>query len=316
LNGRIDEGSLLGVSAIELGKTVAMIRNPFNLLKPQFRKIAGRRSASLLARDGIKRASSIWLEHRYGWNAFYQDIKAIAKTTAKMFRDEGPTDDGDGLDAITNKEEFNGVYQDVIYNDPGSSASWLPENSANWYNEGAAHSLRLRLRTLSSRAVYRVGCKQKVDAAIRWSRSKRLINAYGLDSASIVSTLWELVPFSFVVDWFVDPLGMWRNPAVSRRLHQSDVKGLCASLKIEGNFSVDVRLVGCPFRDDPDYVYRSKIGGSPGVIEDIMRVSNKRFYRYANVPVEGGFESVFADKDLSFIQRTSGIALIAQKALK
>lgn len=322
LNGRIDEGSLIGVSAIELAKTIAMIRNPFNLLKPDWRRHThsanAHHTALQLARQGARKASSIWLEHRYGWNALWQDIKAIAKTTAKMISDQGPTDDGDGLDAITNKEEFADIFPSVIYNTGDSPSSWASSENGTyqWWSAGSAASYKLRLRTLSSKGVYRVGCKQKVDAAIRWSRTKRLINAYGLDASSIANVLWEIVPFSFVIDWFVDPLGIWQSPAVSRRLGQSDVVDLCHSLKIEGSFSFDVRLIGNPHRNESEWIYRSTAAGGPGYFKNVGSASFRKFIRGSGVPAEAGWSSLLESKDLTFIQRISGIALLAQKFTK
>jgi len=322
LNGRIDEGSLLGVSAIELAKTVAMIRNPFNLLKPDWKRHAsprGRppRTAAILQRDegALKRASNIWLEHRYGWNALWQDIKSVAKTTSKMLADEGPVDDGGGLDAITNKEEFFGIMPQEVYLQGDSPAYWDPTGYyvRNWAKVGAGGAFRARLRSVGkSSAVYRVGCKQVVETAHRWSRSKRLINAYGLDASSIASVLWEIVPFSFVVDWFVDPLGIWRAPSDRQRLHSSDVRGLCSSLKIKADFDLDILLQGNPRSASPNWVGREPVGWTQGYFPGLISCSYRKYSRFTDIPA-GGFASIFVEKDLSLIQKTSGIALLAQK---
>lgn len=309
LNGRIDEGSLLGVSAVEAAKTIAMIRNPFNLLKPNWRKTAKASPAAVLS---IKKASNIWLEHRYGWNALWQDIKAVAKTTRKLLDDAKPIDDGGGLDAITVKEEFTGIFPTWTYN-PGDTESFWTAHKDDGLAQAGDHSYRVRLKSISSRGVYRVGCKQRVDAAIRWSRTKRLINAYGLDTSSIADVIWELVPFSFVVDWFVDPSGIWHSSS-RNRLHQCDVKGLCSSLKIEGTWSADVLLIGNPYKEFPEWIYRSRTAVGPSYFPTVATCSHKGYERWVDVP-DGSFSSAFADKDLTLIQRISGSALLVQKFL-
>jgi len=323
LNGRIDEGSLIGVSAIELAKTVAMIRNPFSLMKPNWRNFTYITSKKghkirLAARDlqkkegSVKRLSNIWLEHRYGWNALWQDIKAVSKTTAKMLADSDPTDDGGGYDAITEQEQFSGVNQGYYYLPGDNSSYWSDWYINNWPSVGASGNYRIRFRTMDSKGVYRVGCKQAIESAQRWSRTKRLINAYGLDASSIASVLWEIVPFSFVVDWFIDPLGIWQTPSNRLRLHASDVKNLCASLTVVSSLATDVLLCGNPFGATTNWAYRQPQVWGVGYFPGIFNATFKSYQRWNDIP-GGSMSSVFTDKDLSLIQKVSGIALLAQK---
>jgi hypothetical protein len=68
------------VTLAEAQKTIRMIRNPFNLLRTNWRKLCRRETALSLH----KKAANVWLEGQYGWNSFWYDVKASVKTYAKL----------------------------------------------------------------------------------------------------------------------------------------------------------------------------------------------------------------------------------------
>jgi len=79
VRGLVESRSLLAVSLQELPKTIRMVRNPFGLLKTNWRQLAKGFSASKLAKTG----ANLWLEYQYGWNAAHYDLSNFSVALAK-----------------------------------------------------------------------------------------------------------------------------------------------------------------------------------------------------------------------------------------
>lgn len=172
------------VTAAEIGKSVSMVKRPFG----QARKLIGqmtRRYQNLLSRGvaASKAASNAWLEYRMGWKPLLFDLENIAKAVHEMLSE---------ID-----EQYDKTYR----------ASFLQE----WSGDGSGLST-----------------KSWKNAPVRWDReyskkfacgvimrenlfdekSKRPTRIFGMELHDVAPAVWELVPYSFVVDRFLD-VGTW-----------------------------------------------------------------------------------------------------------
>lgn len=160
-------------SAAEIPKTLDLVLG------------ARKRAVSLVEkarRGGLKNASEAisdaWLEWRYGWRLLYYDARAVEdlyNNPIRLF--------------VEGRAGTSFASETVV----GQTASLLsaPRVFAD-YNVVARDDLSIRAN---------------VNGKIKGSAVNRL-NAFG----SLPLTMWELVPWSFVVDWFVsvgDAIAAW-----------------------------------------------------------------------------------------------------------
>lgn len=121
-----------------------------------------------------KEFSKLWLEARYAWRPLLMDINNALKYLSKS-------------GAVTPRRTFRGFTED----DSSSSINWS-------YSSGG-YSYRFTGELTVSR-VARAGALTEIDFGMEQLRDLGALNLFG--------TGWELIPFSFVVDWFVDVKGI------------------------------------------------------------------------------------------------------------
>lgn len=123
-------------------------------------------------------ASNAWLETTYGWTPLLSEIDNAAKDLAKGWENH----DSDIIARGTAKEKGS-------CKQPGRD-SWVPSGALS--EQIADYDVRYGFT-----ARFRV-----IDSNLRTLSSLGLINP--------LEVAWELVPYSFVVDWFL-PIGSWIN---------------------------------------------------------------------------------------------------------
>lgn len=133
----------------------------------------GRLPKRLPNRSDPKKAADLWLEWHFGWEPLAKDIYAAANI----------------LQAPVPQLIVVRVFQPKY----GSPAE--PPEIQNWvgYPSWAFHD------DLTAKVTFQMGCKVRVSNPNLWKA-----NQLGLVNPAAVA--WELVPFSFVVDWFI-PVG-------------------------------------------------------------------------------------------------------------
>jgi len=175
------------VSLAELGKTRELITHSLNSLYNGAIAIASGKSRQVIEKafrgnsrnlvsnenlsgKVLNTLSQKWLEYRYGWMPLYFDIRdhviALSKTRPKRRTARGYANHSE--DVAVNTDHFALGLFDVTLR---------RQRSLEW----------------------------KVRASILYEESddiRQTINKYGLLAAP--SVIWELVPFSFVADWFVN----------------------------------------------------------------------------------------------------------------
>jgi hypothetical protein len=311
LNGSISTGCLALVTLKELGQTIKMVRNPFNLLKPTWRKAAGMLPAAELS----KRAANVWLEGQYGWKSAWADVKTFAKTIGRLQKVHAETSEENPKFSFVDKEDLSWAGGGTFYS---TSASLYSSHINNWNTGGIDYTLtsyadkRVDLRGTGT---YRLSCRQNLFLAERMSSFGILLNALGLDLASLPSTLWEIVPYSFVIDWFID----WRRIlgwSKAGRIYSRDVYGLTTSEKLEVEY--DIRHLYPVGRSNyywsQPWYYKRPTGFS----NVPMMYGTGRWSSYERKPGGPGMDQVASGlitADLSVTQLASATSLLLQRAI-
>lgn len=183
-----------GVALGELRETLRMIKNPAKLLRSgidyYLRDV--KQIPKKLGRGGIsKRLSRVWLEHSFGWLPLLNDLDDARNYLDRRF---------DQL--VQELLPVRGKFQDQI-----QSGSVF--NTGLGLSQVAAHLIQID----SAIVVY-------AGAVSSRAASPKLINAssMGLSPRNFVPTIWELLPWSFVIDYFTnigDVLTGWSNQNVA-----------------------------------------------------------------------------------------------------
>lgn len=158
------------VSFFELPKTLSMLRNPLGLLNNQLDQLEGERKRTRFKGSLGAFISSRWLEIRYGWRPLLYEIESYAKALGGTYVINRKT-------ARAKRSSSGQVVYNRAWNDP-------------WGDGGTYIDTTTRTLTVRAGILYEPG---------RLSASN-----YGLSLRDLPSTAWELVPYSFVVDWFVN----------------------------------------------------------------------------------------------------------------
>lgn len=170
----------------DLAKTVAMLRRPLGksvkLLQKMHKEAV--RNAKKSNNRGMSAAASAWLEMRYGWKPLMMDIESTMDE-ASVFA----THLVERRLVARASQRFEGHVTDVQ-----RLAGGLPSFDAADV-------------TVSSKTYGLAAAGIIYDVANR-TTSEQLIACAGLRIRDVPATLWEIVPFSFVVDWFLG-VGNW-----------------------------------------------------------------------------------------------------------
>lgn len=174
--------ALLAVSLHEREKTVQMLRKPFSASLELSKRIFGRKVA--LMRRGwtaSRAAAQAWLEYRFGWRPLVSDISGTVKALTKSLPKRDTI-----LVARSGRElKFEDFYS--------GSVSWV------------AGTVVTRRGTWTSKVQASAGVIYTLRDA---SEAELRAHYLGLDLYSVPSTVWEVIPYSFVVDYYVN-VGAW-----------------------------------------------------------------------------------------------------------
>lgn len=191
----VNEGTAqLLVDIAELSKTYTMLKNPFrealNLVRKTRKVLSGKTLRAMIARGkkvyGGTRlpdaASGVYLEWRYGWNPLLRSIDDTCHAIAENMNQTKRRFTGRGYASGEDHQSKSAV------------SYWNPLSCSNGGMKNEA------ITDKSQRVTWRAG----VLAEGYLSSASNL----GVSFADVPSTAWELVPYSFVVDWFVG-VGDW-----------------------------------------------------------------------------------------------------------
>jgi hypothetical protein len=175
LNGLVALGEL-GQTLKMIHRSARSIRNGLTSYLTDVDKSVRRNKNRKNRKDRIMtEASDLWLEYSFGWKPLYADIDDGCKALANT------------LYAVRDRKFVSAIAEDRVIT-AGTPLNYII--SGNVIN----YLLRERRRYYVSVRYYGlVGAPQK--DVFSYSRS-------GLTSSEFIPTIWELIPYSFLVDYF------------------------------------------------------------------------------------------------------------------
>lgn len=201
VRGKLD----LSVAVAELSSTRRML-NVLNGLNGAVRdfRLRGLTFAKRYSHSSTKQASNYYLEWMYGWKPLLSDIYNAANETVNYVLNEIESVEASATIRYDNRDTVAVTHVSGDYVNPRLSGSG--ENKIR---------MNLRFRTNG----------HDVD---RWS------------SLNPVTIAWELLPYSFVFDWFYDVGSTLRNLETSLLYRNSFVSGYISSLDYQ-NYSMQYK---------------------------------------------------------------------------
>jgi hypothetical protein len=183
-------GNFLG----EIAETIRMIKSPAKALRRGVDKYvhAARRNARgrLKAADQRRILSDTWLEHSFGWRPLIADLDDLSSTLASRSLEPEP---------------FSIVKRSAVDEESsiGTKRITLACGVRGEYDE-----------VTTTRAI------RKFKACVKLSLPNQGLRKWGLSPDTFVPTAWELIPYSFMVDYFTnvgDVINAWSLPTGSVR---------------------------------------------------------------------------------------------------
>lgn len=207
----IDKGAISSAEYVaELSTTIGMLRRPFKNSRKLIGKIVKARDGLLKTTSNFAEASAnAWLEYRYGWKPILSDVaKVVTATHDVRERMQRRRLVARGRESLTlNREKAFSVSGGI----PTWDTILGSVESKNQLSASAGVIYEVRERTATS-ALSQYLCA---------------------DTHNTPQNVWNILPYSFVVDWFVN-VGDWLaavtpNPNISVRgnwvttVHEKDL---------------------------------------------------------------------------------------------
>jgi len=176
--GAVMSGEILN----DLGKTLSMLRRPLEGSRKLLGKIltAQRHHLGKTSGNVAQASAKAWLEHRYGWKPLILDLEK-------------------GIDGVMKIRGKIGVKSSVAKAGSkvtNSGSHFWPQPSPSWCGGS---------QTVSSRASCDVGIRYTVQPRTTQDQLSKLFSTRASD---VPATVWECIPYSFVIDWFAN-VGDW-----------------------------------------------------------------------------------------------------------
>lgn len=171
-----------------LTKTVQMLRRPFSSARHLLQKCYKDASKSYkkTALSVTKANASAWLEYRYGFKPLLMDAAKTVDLAASFQKRLGGSRVVVRASVAKDRNSVTEFTDKVVYGQP-------------WRVSGRIESTR--------KLVANAGIIVEVAKA---TSGQQVARDYQLGMNSVVPLLWEIMPYSFVVDWFVG-VGPWLN---------------------------------------------------------------------------------------------------------
>lgn len=181
----------LGVAALEARKTASMFIKAAQTIskagqqvrRGQFLNAANTLGISLPGGVSHKRSfTKNWLEYRYGWRTLMMDVDGAVKAAAQSMVDEPP----------------------VVFVSSTVKDAWKSQAAGELGLVSPYENVRGQCKSY-----YDWTCMASVHYKFSVISAASAANSLGL--INLASTAWELIPYSFVLDWFANTGAVLRN---------------------------------------------------------------------------------------------------------
>lgn len=245
VRGQID----LAVEMAQAGQTIGMVRGATKVVdfaRDLFNSVRRGRPQGLIARflrgsggrfDRTKTVSQLWLEYQYGWRPLVQTVFDCVDALMKPAR-------GDSWPLLVLKSRANVRESIDVFRDSNLQANV----DVPYFRESVKGFMQSRGELMTQ---WRIPESRLLDLS-RWS------------SLSPFGIAWELLPFSFVVDWFVNVGGYVRDLESAFLFNSAFVRGYFTHTRMyQTSYRISDEVVG--------------LAGSRaiGVYEGFHRISSK-----------------------------------------
>jgi len=298
LRGMLQSKFQIGAFLWELSQTYQMVTNPFGLLKEGWR-IFGHQSCSALARRG----ANLWLEGRYGWRPFFYDISCFADACQKVYKSfQRQVREGEVPFSSRRMHTYSPAAPHDLTLD--EATYWAAFARSNYFNSSTVGGPLSFPRPQTLKQV--LHAERLGNLIPHYSVASRFLQAFGADWESLMPTLWEITPFSFVVDWFIGIKRLMNVPA-NRLASLAGVSNLGYSISMEAPFDGAYLMCGtyAPFGGSYRYLISTTsdnlIFGTPGVM--------KYYHRIPGCPDTVGLSG----QGLDLLKLTDIVALVLQR---
>jgi len=308
VQGLLKHKSLLGVSFQELHKTVEMCANPFQLL----RRLRHTPLAAMPLKHLAKRVSNVWLEYNYGWRAFQYDLNNLATDLGKYCGNVSPLLRSRQFSHHNSQSMMTGTKPTPSMSDSAWSEA---VQAAGGFSSIDINAL-CRIVFDAPRQKNVVGCVSHDYIINHASMTASLIHSLGLGTDSLIQTLWEIQPMSFVVDWFVNLNGIMNLPqylGALNTLNTVNVERLCHSTKVEYTFSAEVAPYHGPWDGSGGNYFASANHAEPFSKPVMVGTKGKVSMYSRRVGIPPATLGVFGQTGLSISQLTTSAALLTKR---
>lgn len=196
---KIQTGLNSGVLLAEIAETIRMIRRPASSLRRGIDDYYGaaKERTRRVNDPGRKRKvlSDTWLEYSFGWKPLIGDIDSAAKRLAEPRH-------------LIDRHYVTGAGRSQSF----AKGGFITDTIA--FGGGAGTYRYSRATTDTASVLYKGGVR------LFDERPQREYRAWGLDSSNFIPTLWEVIPYSFLVDYFTN-IGQLIDSATVGHFHHS-----------------------------------------------------------------------------------------------
>lgn len=304
----------------EIKQTIQMVRNPFGLFSPRLKRMIPR-GITAHAGSQSKQLSSLWLEYRYGWKPLYSDVCEFSKLVAQMIHSPAFNTALQIWSRFSSRLEIPLTCPTLYLPGGYTESSWntFAASSTIWWRTSIIGATGItRCVTDSYKVSANVSCQRSRSYEQMYNAVQNLSTVLGLGNwMQIRDTLWEVLPFSFVVDWFINFNNIWL-PSAQSRLQAMDVRNLGYSIKRTLSWHAEHQLLS--FAKAPFIWPLSPPGGDFLVSATRGRVLragtgvSSDYQRIQGFPPSS--DEVFRMNGLNPLRTADGLSLFLQRWLK
>lgn len=181
----------------ELGETVRMIKNRARSLSDgcyRYLSDVKKRSRRRGKKPVRKVIADTWLENAFGWQPLINDVVAGAESLAELQRRNPP-----------NRRVTARAHRRTTETDPVQTKSLPGGTSPLWKVQYPTYK------------VYDTRVRYVGSVRLNLDHTTRINSVFGLQLSDLVPSLWELIPYSFLVDYFTNIGDLLDNWSIQRQ---------------------------------------------------------------------------------------------------